>query len=79
MVCNLLQFTHFFSKILTEFSSVILPSSIRHHPSYINHLPSSLFLLLSTTQPSCQEGFDLPPAPSLSRDGSNRDYSSLIH
>ena len=26
-----------------------------------------------------REGLNLPPAPSLSRDGSNRDYSSLIH
>ena len=33
------------------------------------------------TQPSLtvREGFDPPPAPSLSREGSNRDYSSLVH
>ncbi len=54
--------------------------------STINHHPSSLFMRASParsqlTQPSLtvREGFYLPPAPSLSREGSNRDCSSLIH
>ena len=41
-------------------------------------------LVISLSQASSadslpKEGFDLPPAPSLSREGSNRDYSSLLH
>ena len=40
----------------------------------------SLPFFFTTTQPSLpKEGFNLPPAPSLSREGSNRDYSSLFH
>ena len=48
-----------------------------------NPQPSLIFnelFFFTTTQPSLpKEGFDLPPAPSLSREGSNRDYSSLLH
>ena len=48
-------------------------------PSFIYFL--KIFFFKNNPNPflPLRRGFNPPPAPSLSREGSNRDYSSLLH